>query len=227
MDVYWKPGQIEDALAWKFRNGYKNGDIALTGILLARPEDSLARDEILPNLSYWNRRSAEHVDFFCVGYLPRWYADSTAGLPRVVTVGNGEWAFALDAFMELLSAVERSAGVVYDGSPHLLLLNCYFDRTTERARLDYSRVVWINLRKAIGDDAVATPTELAEHVFEFAKQANAKAPVDGPADPIWEFSGGMGRRILKRSALDALLSFLPEALRPNARRAFHFAVKEN
>ena len=117
MDVYWKKGQIEDALTWSFVHRYRNKGVALTGILLARPEDSLTRDEILPHLNYWNHRSADYVDFFCVGYLPRWYADSTAGLPPVVTVGNGEWAFAQSAFVEILTEIEETAGIAYDGSP--------------------------------------------------------------------------------------------------------------
>ena len=98
MDVFWKKGQIEDALTWAFENRYRNKGVALTGILLARPEDPLTRDGILPHLDFWNHRSGDCIDFFCVGYLPRWFADSTANLPPVVTVGNGEWAFALSAF---------------------------------------------------------------------------------------------------------------------------------
>ena len=225
MDVFWKKGQIEDALTWAFEHRYRNKGVALTGILLARPEDTLTRDDILPHLDFWNHRSADFIDFFCVGYLPRWFADSTANLPPVVTVGNGEWAFARSAFVELLSEVETAAGVTYDGSPCLLLLNSYYDGTRERARLDYSRIVWINFREAIGDGAIATPTQLAEFVFQFAKQANERPQAKPSKDPVWEFSDGMGRRVMKRSVTDALLAFLPDWAKPNARRAIHFVVK--
>lgn len=226
MDVFWKKGQIEDALTWAFEHRYRNKGVALTGILLARPEDSLTKDEILPNLDFWSHRSGEWVDFFCVGYLPRWFADSTSGLPAVVTVGNGEWAFARTAFVELLTDIESATGVEYDGSPCLLLLNCYYEGTRNRARLDYSRIVWINFREAISEKAISTPTQLAEYVFQFAKGANAHPRAKPSADPVWEFSDGIGRRILKRSVVDALLGFLPDAIRPNAKRAIHFVVKE-
>ena len=225
MDVFWKKGQIEDALTWAFERRYRNKGVALTGILLARPEDSLTRDEILPSLDFWNHRSADYIDFFCVGYLPRWVADSTAGLPPVVTVGNGDWAFARDAFVELLEEIEVAADVAYDGSPCLVLLNSYYDGSRNRARLDYSRIVWINFRTAIEDGAVSTPTQLAEYVFQFAKQVNGRPGSKPSNDPVWEFSDGMGRKVLKRGVIDALLGFLPESIRPNARRAVHFAVR--
>lgn len=226
MDVFWRKGQVEDALTWKFEHQYRNKGVALTGILLARPEDPLTRDAILPDLDYWSRRSAEWVDFFCVGYLPRWFADSTGGLPPVVTVGNGEWAFARAAFVELLEDIESTAGITYDGSPSLLLLNSYFDGSRNRARLDYSRILWINFREALVDKAISTPTQLAELVFHFVKQANEHHRERSAQDPIWEFSDGVGRKILKRTVVDALLGFLPESIRPNARRAVHFVVKE-
>src|SRR5205085_10899817 len=230
MDVYWKKGQIEDALTWSFVHRYRNKGVALTGILLARPEDSLTRDEILPHLNYWNHRSADYVDFFCVGYLPRWYADSTAGLPPVVTVGNGEWAFAQSAFVELLTEIEETAGIAYDGSPSLLLLNSYIHMSgsperTIRAYLDYSRIVWINFREAIADQAISTPTQLAEYVFQFAKQANERP--QNSQDPVWEISDSFGRRVLKRGVVDALLAFLPDWAKPSARRAIHFAVRKS
>lgn len=223
MDVFWKRGQIEDALTWSFGHRYKHKEVALTGILLARPEDSMTRDEILPHLDFWNHRSGDSIDFFCVGYLPRWLADSTAGLPPVATVGNGEWAFARSAFVELLAEIEATAGVAYDGSPCLLLLNSYFDG--QRARLDYSRIVWVNFREALGDEAVSTPTQLAEHVFQFAKEANERPR--GFQDPVWEVSDSLGRRVLKRGVTDALLAFLPDWVKPSARRAIHFAVRKS
>jgi len=141
-------------------------------------------------------------------------------------VGNGDWAFARSAFVELLNEVETAAGVVYDGSPCLMLLNSYYDGPRNRARLDYSRVVWINFREAIADRAISTPTQLAELVFQFAKEANAHPQQKPSQDPIWGFSDGIGRKILKRSVVDALLGFLPESIRPNARSAIHFVVKE-
>jgi hypothetical protein len=61
MDVYWKKEQIEDALTNAFKYRYEHKDVALTGILLARPEDTLTRDEILPHLNFWHH-----------SFLPDW-----------------------------------------------------------------------------------------------------------------------------------------------------------
>src|SRR4029078_368464 len=126
---------------------------------------------------------------------------------------------------EILAEIEEATGVAYEGSPCLLLVNSYYDGTRQRARLDYSRIVWINFREAIGDVAIATPTQLAEYVFQFAKQTNERPQAKPSKDPVWEFSDSMGRKVMKRSVIDALLAFLPEWAKPNARRAVHFVVK--
>ena len=54
-------------------------------------------------------------------------------------------------------------------------------------------MVWINLREAIADKAISTPTQMAEMVFQFAKEANAHPQQKPSQDPIWGFSDGIGR----------------------------------
>lgn len=222
MNVFWERGQIEDWLSWAFKQRYKHKDVALTGILLARPEDSLTRDEILPHLDFWNYRSDYYTDFFCVGYLPQGITNSEPALRPVATVDGMEWVFSRRAFVDLLEDIERTAGLKYDGSPWLLLMNSYFDG--DHARLDYSRIVWVNFREAIADGAVSTPTQLAEYVFQFAKSVNERP--HGSKDPAWEVSDDLGRKVLKRGLKEALISVLPDWLKPSVRQAVHFAIRQ-
>ena len=63
-------GTLSDVSPRPSRSGTKRKDAALTGILLARPEDAVARELVLPNLEYWHYRSDYYTDFFCAGYVP-------------------------------------------------------------------------------------------------------------------------------------------------------------
>ena len=218
MDVFYRKEDIEQHLADAFRHRYRRKDVALTGILLARPEDRLTKEEILPHLGYWHHRSDNVTDFYCAGYIPTEFVGDAP--PIGVTIDGLEWGFSMRAYVEILEDVEQKTGWRSSGDPCLLLLNSYFDGQT--AHLDYLRGLRINLREAIADKAFDTPTQLAELVFDFAKQMNEDAN-----DPVWQLSDRLGRRVLKRSFKDILLSSLPKALNPRAREAFHYVVYES
>ena len=47
MEVFYSRSDIEQHLSVAFRDRYKRKDAALTGILLARPEDKVAKDLVL------------------------------------------------------------------------------------------------------------------------------------------------------------------------------------
>ncbi len=217
MEVFYNKDDIEGQLAQGFKNRYKRKDVVLTGILLARPEDKLARDSILPNLDYWNYRSDYFTDFFCAGYIPRGFVEDTEAIG--VTVDGIEWGFSLQAFVEIVEHLEETTGWSYQGDPTIILQNAYFDG--EKAHLDYHRCMRMNLRKAIGDKSIGTPTEFAEAVFEFAKKNN-----ENYDDPVWELSDKLGHRVLKRGIKDAFLAWLPKWLSPATREAMHYAVHE-
>lgn len=217
MEIFYSKEDIEHHLAHAFQHRYHRKDVALTGILLARPEDRLTKDEILPHLRYWHHRSDNVTDFYCAGYIP---SQLVSDAPRVgVTIDGLEWGFSLRAYLEILEEIEQKTDWRSSGDPCLLLLNSYFDGHT--AHLDYLRGLRINLREAIADGAFATPTQLAELIFDFARQTN-----EDTSDPVWELSDRLGRRVLKRSFKDILLSWLPRPLSPRAREAFHYVVHE-
>lgn len=70
MEVFYNRSDIEQKLSTTFRYRYRRKDAALTGVLLARPEDKITKDLVLPNLEYWHYRSDNYTDFFCAGYIP-------------------------------------------------------------------------------------------------------------------------------------------------------------
>lgn len=218
MEVFYNRTGIEQQLTSAFRDRYKRKDAALTGILLARPEDKIAKDLVLPNLEYWHYRSDYYTDFFCAGYAPTEIV-STAK-PVGVTIDGREWGFSLPAFIEIVETLEREANMKYEGDTYLLLLSSYFDG--QIARLDFRRCLHLNLREALEDKAITTPTQLVDGIFDIAKQIN-----EGVKDPVWELSDKFGHKIIKSGIKDALLSLLPSWLAPPTRKALHFAVHQN
>lgn len=218
MDVFYSREEMEQRLAYAFRERYRRKDVALTGVLLARPEDSLTRDGVLPHLEYWHYRSDFYTDFFCAGYVPASFVSDAK--PVGVQIDDLEWGFSVRAFVELVNEMERETGWDYNGDPCLLLANSYFDGT--HAKIDFYRSIRVNFREAIENKAVGTPTEVAEHVFRFAKRMN-----ESSNDPVWEISDRFGHRVLKRGLKDAFLSCLPEWLTPATKAGLQFAVHEH
>lgn len=218
MEVFYNRSDIEGHLTMAFQQRYKRKDAALTGILLARPEDDTAKNLVLPHLEYWHYRSDYYVDFFCAGYIPVDFV-STAK-PVDVTIGGLKWGFSLPAFLEIIEALEREAKWRYEGDTCLLLLSSYFDG--HRAWLDFRRCLHLNFREALEDKAIGTPTQLADGIFEIAKEINM-----GTTDPVWQLSDKLGHKVIKAGIKEALLSLLPAWLSPSTRKAIHFAVHQH
>lgn len=220
MQVFYKEADIETCLTNAFLNRYRSyrlKDVALTGVLLARPEDKITKEAILPHLEFWHYRSDYYTDFFCVGYTPTQSVSDAK--PVGVQIEGLDWGFSLRAFVELVEDIEKQTGWRYNGDPCLLLANAYFDG--HKAHLDFKRSIQINFREALEDKAISTPTELADSVFEFAKYVN-----DSTTDPVWELSDKLGRKLIKRGLKDAFLAWLPSWLKRSAKAGFHFVVHE-
>lgn len=208
---------METQLTDGFEHRYRRKDVALTGILLARPEDPVAREAVLPHLQFWHYRADCYVDFFCAGYVPP--ESVSEATPTNVEIDGRRWGFSTRAFVELVEHIEAQTGWRYNGDACLLLANSYFDG--KRAHLDFARSIRINFREALEDKTIATPTEIADTVFYFAKEVN-----EGDADPVWELSDKFGRKLIRRGLKDAFMAWLPEWLRPSAKAGFQFVVHE-
>jgi hypothetical protein len=220
MQIFYTKTDIEscltDAFVTRYRQ-YRLKDIALTGILLARPEDQITKEAILPNLEFWHYRSDLYTDFFCAGYTPLDLVSDAR--PVGVTIEGRDWGFSIRAFVEVAEDVEAQTGWRYNGDPCLVLANTYFDGA--KAHLDFRRSIRLNFREALNDKAISSPNDVADAVFDFAKHVN-----EDTADPLWELSDTFGRRIIKRGLKDAFLAWLPSWLRPSAKAGFHFVVHD-
>ena len=218
VEFFYNKDDISEHLTSAFKERYARKDVALTGILLARPEDEFVAKEILPHLNWWNYRSDYYTDFYCAGYAP--IDEVEEELAKVVTVADRDWGFSHRAFDELVEEIEGQIGWRYRGGASLILLNSRFDG--ERAHLDYFRSIRLVFARALESKRVKSATELADVIFEFAKNNN-----ESSEDPAWELSDHLGKKVLKEGLVSMLLSWLPAWVSPSAREAMQYVLHEN
>jgi hypothetical protein len=213
---------LERELTDGFNNRYRRKDVALTGILLARPEDSITKQEIIPHLSYWHYKSKSYTDFFCAGYAP--FQNEKNWNPIDISIGGELIGFCETAYTEIEDRVESETGWSNLGHPCLLLANSYWDLRRKGGYFDFRRTVRIDFIETSNIDPNMTPNRIMTTVFEFAKYVNEHVNNDEHSDPIWGLSDQFGRRLFKRGLKEMLLSALPPAIRPHGRLAFKFPV---
>lgn len=215
MEPLFRLEDINRKLLVFFENTKPRKEVALVGILLARPEESIAKDKIIPNLKYWHFRSDMNVLFFCVGYTPFYHMPSST--PLGVNFSGFEWAFSHEAFIRVIQEVERQSGWKYIGDPTLMLLNARCD--TKKAYLDFSHHLRINLKEA--DRFDQTPTNISEAIFEFASSVNADCD-----NPVWVYSDKAGCKVLRKGLKEWFLNMLPKALARPTKEALIYAIHE-
>jgi hypothetical protein len=108
MEFFYSRSDIEQALADAFKKRYKRKDAALTGVLLARPEDKITQEQIIPHLEYWHYRSDYFTDFFCAGYVPMTEAPDANEVG--ISIEDRRWGFGRRT--ELASPSTRTEPVV-------------------------------------------------------------------------------------------------------------------
>lgn len=203
--------------------------VRLVCLLFAKPEMPLAKQEIIPNLSYFHHRSGKHVDFYCGGYHEGpVHSDPERG---VVRVENG-WVYSDPAFVGFCSQIASMSTWQYSGGVDLVLTNAKFSRPRGFAKiaanllnktpvsyLDFSSAVVVNLEKMKEDGAITSLGTFFELIFQYAERQ------DG-IDPAWGWSDAMGGRLAGSIFSSILFWLLPDYLKKQIKTAFHFVVKD-
>lgn len=219
MPIY-QYSEIKEALKANFVHRYKRRDVNITGVLLARPETLATKDQIIPHLDYWHYRSDYYTEFFCVGYTPIRPVEDPEAKP-ITRVGGQDWFFSPRAFAEVLDEIERQTKWRYDSKTYLLITNSRYDRITQCANLDFSGAMVIDIADAVKQEAIGSASELADALFEFAKNIN-----EDSTDPVWKFSDEQGLRVLGKSLKQYLIELLPSYLRQPTKQAIHFVARD-
>jgi hypothetical protein len=190
------------------------------GILLARPDHTVAREEILPALDYFHHRSGEDITLYCAGYGRYWYEDGMVynDAQKVAELSDtSPWMFSPKAFSVFVSTLESRTTWTYSGNPELVLLNIMVDREEEDVLFDFSRVLIIDLQDAKADGAISTLNGLMEDIFRLARENRGDLSVG-------RIGRALGGKTFLKSARDALLRLIPGGLGSAGKSSAHFVV---
>lgn len=201
--------------------------VRLVGLIFARPATALAKEDVLPNLSYLHQRSKDFVYFYCGGY---WKGDlpPDAETGRV-PLGNG-WMYSDAAFDNFREQIESLTTWHYSGGADLILTNARYEvpnpkwewlssRETPYSYLDFTSVIAVNLEEVKRDASLPSVFTIFEGICRYAERSNGQ-------DPTWGFSDQLGGRLAGEAFKEVLVFALPEALRDRTRQAFQFAAKD-
>lgn len=189
-------------------------DVRLVGLVFCQPHSKFTKDEILPGLRYFHRRSGEHVNFYFAGYYEAWEAPPGDVMAVQPADGPG-WVFSANAFDAFREELQRATTWQYSGGSDFILANARFDTERNEAYLDFSSALSITFERLKHDGALSDAGILFERIFAYAESC------DG-IDPTWGFSDREGRTLVGRALKSLVVSVLPTPLRQEAKTAFHF-----
>ena len=211
----WDYDQVCRELGIAFSSRYDSSHVRMVGLLFAPPEVGLAKDEIVPSLDYFHRRSGNHIDFFCAGYGRH---DAIQG-GRPITSDEQPWLFSLELYDLFRKDIEQRSRWRYSGEADLLLLNATRGTSENGVSLDFSTTIVCDLDRMVRDNAIRSVRRFFEDLIRFAET------VQQP-NPTWGFSDKMGQKTAVSALKRVVLSLLPKQLGADYVRAEHFAVRD-
>lgn len=193
-------------------------DLAMIGLLFARPTDPFAKEHIVPELDYFSVRSGHNIDFFCIGYTKKPRDKRIENTPPVAIVRNVQWWFDNSKFDNVRTEIERESKWVYSGESELVLANArsvYLDKT----EIDYSSAICCRLEKMKDDKAIESVREFFEKIFRYSEYPK-------PDDPTFGMSDEFGKRVLCGTIRKIVFSLLPKGLADDYNKAEHFVISD-
>lgn len=194
-----------------------NPKVRMVGLLFARPQDTFADVEVVPNLDYFHYRSGKHIDFFCAGYDGYTGRDETEGYRKINKEPELQWGFSERMFIRFVDDIETRSSWKYSGNPELLLANTVYDATERAVHLDLNHRVQCKLKEMKDCGAISSVTSFMEDIIRYAEHADGE-------DPTWGFSDAQGMKLTGSALRRFVLALLPKNLGREAERAAHFAV---
>jgi hypothetical protein len=119
-------------------------NVRLLGLIFCRPDNKLAREEILPSLAYYHDRSRKNIDFYFAGFDKGTTHESADIIVSSGIPAKPEWAFKLKSFDEFREEIEKHTRWHYSGGSDFILVNCCYDEKGE-PHLDYDSAVILTL----------------------------------------------------------------------------------
>lgn len=189
----------------------------LIGILLAHPQSTISKNEIIGHLNYFHYRSGEAIDFFCVGYGAYWPESHYPDQNTLTKIDGVDWLFSEKAFTNVIYELEAETKWQYSGETELLLISVRKEENG-KTTMDYSSAIVCNLEAMQKDHAFSSVRSFFEGIFRFAR-------INSCSDETWGLSDQHGLKVGESAIKDAVLSLLPNNLKSLYKKAEHYAVR--
>ena len=141
----------------------------MVGLLFARHNSPLAKEEILPNLEYFHHRSGKIIDFFCSGHGAYWRPDDFLDKIEVAEGQGFKWLFSAQKFDLFRREIESETKWKYRGGVDLILINTIYDPVGETAALNFQSTLSFPLDKMKRDGTIYNVETFFEEIFSFAE----------------------------------------------------------
>lgn len=203
-------GQILESLKDSFKTRYgENSSMKMTGLLFSPPYTRVAKEEIIDRLEYYHHRSANNIDFFCVGYGAFLPLESDSKIEPVKTVksdlfGALTWQFDEKVFITLCEQLGLLTDWHYSGESDLILVGALYDSDVDEVNLDFSTAIVLDLELMLKEDSKLSVGRIYESIFRYVDTHSWE-------NSTIEFSDRSGLKALLSSLVDGIIESLPKA----------------
>lgn len=201
----------------KNKRNQSNTDEAIyqmVGVLFARPVQTPATNEIVPNIHYFHERTGANFHFLMIGY-----GGSGSGTVPVFYGDPHSWHFSAKMFNSARLQFEEKTSWKYSGAADLILLDAVLRPSSDSAEFDFETAIVCQLDRMLSDKAIPSIQQFFEKIFQYADSAPKNDPTWGLSDTI---GFEEGKSVLKR----VILSLLPKELRRSYKNLEQFAVRD-
>lgn len=210
-------GRYSDILETESR--LRSDKVKLVGILFVQPPHKIAKDEILPNLSYYHYRSGKNVNFYLAGYGAFWNERDYPDIEVACRVEGTEWLFSSVAFNNLRKELELKSKWHYSGECDLVITNARVESSSRKVFLDFSSCIAVNLDELTRIGSIPSVMKFFELIFRYAENQDL-------TDPTWGLSDSLGIVGSKSALRTVVLSLLPRDIGKEADKLSRFAVTD-
>lgn len=189
---------------------------SLIAVFFCNPNTPFARDEIIPFLNYFHKRSKQYINIFCCGFGAVSSSSDYPDMQKVGSVDGMEWYYSDEAFVNVVDAFEERTKWKYSGENELLLLDIIKSNKPEDLTIKHAIVC--NLEQMHKDKAFTSVRSLVEKLIYYAKSDEAAN--------AWKFSDKQGLQVTMNVLKDMVLNLLPSDIRNLYQQSESYAVKQ-
>ena len=179
--------------------------IRAVGILIARPNIDIVKQEILSDINYFYHRSGKYIDFFLPGYGAYWHGHYPDAVD-ICKVNGVDWSYSDKMFCEFINELESISSWRYSGETELIIIN------SSNGTLDLTSTMSIWLEAAIKDEAIRSIRNFLETIIRIARNK-----VDAS-----DFRNSLMKGSARVSIIDILLEQLPLITGKTLKKTKHF-----